>query len=54
MTKCKRIVATVAVAAALATMAAVDAQATTLVALSGDKTLVPINAEFRRCSTAFM
>jgi Domain of unknown function (DUF4394) len=48
MTKCKRIVATVAVAAALATMAAVDAQATTLVALSGDKTLVPINAEFRR------
>jgi hypothetical protein len=29
-------------------MAAVEAQATTLVALSGDKTLVPINAEFRR------
>ena len=54
MTKCKRIVATVAVAAALATMAAVDAQATTLVALSGDKALVPINAEFRRVLNRFM
>jgi Domain of unknown function (DUF4394) len=48
MTQHKRIAATAAVAAALATMAAVDAHATTLVALTGNKALVSINAEQRR------